>query len=212
MIERGTHSWRLLAREYLLDVAAVLLQHLQRHEQLPPRSIERQTGDHLRQPLRQSGMPRQMLDFRGRPGGDPRGEHEQCRHGVIDIAFECRHGRHRIVVEIELVLFDQPRQRLDRQTEMANRQQQFGRHRITLDATMADAREHIGPPLQADFTRQRLGYLLAHPGDRKSTRLNSSHVKSSYAVCCLKNKKNSWASWWASMTKSKSGRAASMGK
>src|SRR6266511_628086 len=27
-------------------------------------------------------------------------------------------------------------------------------------------------------------------GDRKSTRLNSSHVKSSYAVFCLKKKKN----------------------
>src|SRR5438874_8676993 len=26
--------------------------------------------------------------------------------------------------------------------------------------------------------------------DRKSTRLNSSHVESSYAVCCLKKKKN----------------------
>src|SRR5690606_40167331 len=26
--------------------------------------------------------------------------------------------------------------------------------------------------------------------DRKSTRLNSSHVKTSYAVCCLKKKKN----------------------
>src|SRR5690606_40580598 len=26
--------------------------------------------------------------------------------------------------------------------------------------------------------------------DRKSTRLNSSHVKSSYAVCCLKKKSN----------------------
>src|SRR5690606_42005474 len=30
---------------------------------------------------------------------------------------------------------------------------------------------------------------VAHPGDRKSTRLNSSHVKISYAVFCLKKKK-----------------------
>src|SRR5690606_42014215 len=29
-----------------------------------------------------------------------------------------------------------------------------------------------------------------HSGDRKSTRLNSSHVKISYAVFCLKKKKN----------------------
>src|SRR5690606_40791604 len=39
---------------------------------------------------------------------------------------------------------------------------------------------------------------LAHPAttpggtDRKSTRLNSSHVKISYAVFCLKKKKNSY--------------------
>src|SRR5690606_41644012 len=31
--------------------------------------------------------------------------------------------------------------------------------------------------------------LLAHLEDRKSTRLNSSHVKISYAVFCLKKKK-----------------------
>src|SRR5256885_6463396 len=30
-----------------------------------------------------------------------------------------------------------------------------------------------------------------HPGDRKSTRLNSSHLVISYAVFCLKKKKNS---------------------
>src|SRR5690606_22441781 len=31
---------------------------------------------------------------------------------------------------------------------------------------------------------------LENPSDRKSTRLNSSHVKISYAVFCLKKKKN----------------------
>src|SRR5690606_40317343 len=34
----------------------------------------------------------------------------------------------------------------------------------------------------------RFPSLLDSPGDRKSTRLNSSHVKSSYAVFCLKKK------------------------
>src|SRR6266511_5054507 len=33
------------------------------------------------------------------------------------------------------------------------------------------------------------GGLRDRPGDRKSTRLNSSHVKSSYAVFCLKKTK-----------------------
>src|SRR5471030_3392311 len=31
-----------------------------------------------------------------------------------------------------------------------------------------------------------------HPGDRKSTRLNSSHLGISYAVFCLKKKKNTY--------------------
>src|SRR5690625_6763159 len=35
----------------------------------------------------------------------------------------------------------------------------------------------------------RYGYLVPATGDRKSTRLNSSHVAISYAVFCLKKKK-----------------------
>src|SRR5437870_10347242 len=40
------------------------------------------------------------------------------------------------------------------------------------------------------------GIVWAHTawGDRKSTRLNSSHVAISYAVFCLKKKKTSWSS------------------
>src|SRR5436305_7220808 len=43
-----------------------------------------------------------------------------------------------------------------------------------------------GAPVADQIGRQ------AHPGrrDRKSTRLNSSHVRISYAVFCLKKKKN----------------------
>src|SRR5438874_6131971 len=36
----------------------------------------------------------------------------------------------------------------------------------------------------------RLGYPRHAPPDRKSTRLNSSHVEISYAVFCLKKKEN----------------------
>src|SRR2546427_4036486 len=45
----------------------------------------------------------------------------------------------------------------------------------------------------AALTRARLGALLSHGAttiDRKSTRLNSSHSQISYAVFCLKKKKN----------------------
>src|SRR5690606_40598301 len=41
------------------------------------------------------------------------------------------------------------------------------------------------------WARRALGPAPATLGDRKSTRLNSSHVKISYAVFCLKKKKNS---------------------
>src|SRR5438874_4308658 len=36
---------------------------------------------------------------------------------------------------------------------------------------------------------QGVGVVLGHGEDRKSTRLNSSHVEISYAVFCLKKKK-----------------------
>src|SRR3712207_8284814 len=36
---------------------------------------------------------------------------------------------------------------------------------------------------------------LRNPGDRKSTRLNSSHANISYAVFCLKKKTNYWRYW-----------------
>src|SRR5436309_9680810 len=51
--------------------------------------------------------------------------------------------------------------------------------------------------------RKTFGYPSADDSrswaDRKSTRLNSSHVKISYAVFCLKKKKNA-AAWLAAET------------
>src|SRR5690606_41690644 len=54
-------------------------------------------------------------------------------------------------------------------------------------------REGGRPVFKFDNTRRvavRLFAVLCLIGDRKSTRLNSSHVKSSYAAFCLKKKKN----------------------
>src|SRR5438874_6265196 len=77
-------------------------------------------------------------------------------------------------------------------------------------------RSHIGPyrtmkPLAEVWGAGRARYVLEGPaqaahhaagmtswdwsgaqGDRKSTRLNSSHVEISYAVFCLKKKKEKW--------------------
>src|SRR5256886_12829443 len=38
----------------------------------------------------------------------------------------------------------------------------------------------------------QLGRIFVSPGDRKSTRLNSSHSQISYAVFCLKKKKKTY--------------------
>src|SRR5690625_3274945 len=43
---------------------------------------------------------------------------------------------------------------------------------------------------KSGFTQPHIALFLAFLKDRKSTRLNSSHVAISYAVFCLKKKKN----------------------
>src|SRR5688500_7418803 len=45
-----------------------------------------------------------------------------------------------------------------------------------------------GSPTHLDWARQVEAGTLAGPADRKSTRLNSSHLVISYAVFCLKKK------------------------
>src|SRR2546430_7599083 len=42
----------------------------------------------------------------------------------------------------------------------------------------------------AEYRRTEEKFLVPHTGDRKSTRLNSSHSQISYAVFCLKKKKS----------------------
>src|SRR3712207_7977263 len=56
----------------------------------------------------------------------------------------------------------------------------------------ADAGVHVADHLLATLVRMdpRVGHGCADLGDRKSTRLNSSHVNISYAVFCLKKKIN----------------------
>src|SRR5690349_23853072 len=52
----------------------------------------------------------------------------------------------------------------------------------------ADGRTIVQPEIEQDGARTE-GGLTDELGDRKSTRLNSSHVEISYAVFCLKKKK-----------------------
>src|SRR5690606_41807596 len=55
-------------------------------------------------------------------------------------------------------------------------------------ARQRGARRRVSRPHRTRSRRRNGPQLPAHP-DRKSTRLNSSHVKISYAVFCLKKKK-----------------------
>src|SRR6266496_6258348 len=49
--------------------------------------------------------------------------------------------------------------------------------------------DHLGDARQSpEIRRVAIGAGSTHQRDRKSTRLNSSHVESSYAVFCLKKK------------------------
>src|SRR5439155_5697620 len=72
------------------------------------------------------------------------------------------------------------------------RQNQLFQERVVV--ALGPAIVSLGLQKQHLFSRQRrllIGFemLLLKPKDRKSTRLNSSHVAISYAVFCLKKKK-----------------------
>src|SRR5690606_39524726 len=74
------------------------------------------------------------------------------------------------------------------------------RRRLARRASSSSARARARPELRRGFfpasscsfssCARRSQYLISDSRDRKSTRLNSSHVKISYAVFCLKKKKD----------------------
>src|SRR3989440_3270123 len=81
----------------------------------------------------------------------------------------------------------------------------FRSHRVRHDIGPTERKRHLGPP--ANLLGKQVPEVMlliedAHPApwlpfnvsrhrlDRKSTRLNSSHDQISYAVFCLKKKKN----------------------
>src|SRR3712207_8953100 len=59
------------------------------------------------------------------------------------------------------------------------------RHHQAVGAQVRDVRERVAPE---HCGRETAGTALDLLGDRKSTRLNSSHANISYAVFCLKKK------------------------
>src|SRR5215475_16074169 len=65
---------------------------------------------------------------------------------------------------------------------------------LSLHAALPISRRHCAGPGRINATQDGVRVLAAREGggDRKSTRLNSSHVKISYAVFCLKKKKKKY--------------------
>src|SRR5690606_41965711 len=73
----------------------------------------------------------------------------------------------------------------------ARRARAHGRVPPRLPARVGQApRDRLDEPRAQAALAVRVPRHVPHPRDRKSTRLNSSHVKISYAVFCLKKKKN----------------------
>src|SRR6266511_4977765 len=66
----------------------------------------------------------------------------------------------------------------------------FREHPITFEQIVQGPLRLAGLPGDLPQGAPTLERDPTEPGDRKSTRLNSSHVKISYAVFCLKKKKN----------------------
>src|SRR3712207_7556468 len=59
--------------------------------------------------------------------------------------------------------------------------------RAQRDVGLPDGRRHVGLRVELGEA-DAAGHVEDHSGDRKSTRLNSSHANISYAVFCLKKK------------------------
>src|SRR5690554_7442994 len=58
------------------------------------------------------------------------------------------------------------------------------------------AGDAVGDLVTIDAVREASHRIRGRVKDRKSTRLNSSHVRISYAVFCLKKKKKKKDSYW----------------
>src|SRR5438045_9422745 len=60
---------------------------------------------------------------------------------------------------------------------------------LSLHDALPISNAFVGPPTASGFYGNAGRNTYIGPGDRKSTRLNSSHLGISYAVFCLKKKK-----------------------
>ncbi len=84
---------------------------------------------------------------------------------MVRIGVETSKARHGVIVEVETVGVDQRDQTRPRQGAPRDRFEKRRRDRIGRHLAPALPREHVTPPLQPDFARQRLARCLVHAGD-----------------------------------------------
>src|SRR5256885_8157423 len=71
----------------------------------------------------------------------------------------------------------------------------FVRYPVQLNVGKVSGLFKVREPRRKSEIGQRFGVKFVLPPDRKSTRLNSSHLVISYAVFCLKKKKKNRIYW-----------------
>src|SRR5256886_16230394 len=104
----------------------------------------------------------------------------------------CTHGRSsRSFFFFFLMIRRPPRSTLFPYTTLFRSVADEGRRERRRSPRCGDPRGDAGfSPHRATALRREVGETIRSVGDRKSTRLNSSHSQISYAVFCLKKKKD----------------------
>src|SRR5690606_39665921 len=100
----------------------------------------------------------------------------------IDISWQCP-----LTLHVALPIFERDDEVVERAGDLRAMDDALAERAALVRAAVLE-REH-GVVRGAEHRDAPRGRLYAACADRKSTRLNSSHVKISYAVFCLKKKK-----------------------
>ena len=134
-------------------------QHFDRHIELTPGGMKRKGAQ---QPCNRVGDAGRSRDFVGICAQNLGRQRNQCRGRLDRIGVEIGERRHRIVVEIEQARLDEIAKRGNRKVMTFDRLQQRRRDRIGGRLPAPLPTQHVDPPLQADFARQRLTRNVAH--------------------------------------------------
>src|SRR5437763_8365922 len=119
----------------------------------------------------------------------------KCQSNARDRWLEARR-QELLPVPYAHVVFTLPRQLAP--LALQNKSEIYGLlFRTSAETLLTVARDerHLGADIGFFSVLHTWNQKLQHHPDRKSTRLNSSHVRISYAVFCLKKKKNGRCRW-----------------